>query len=553
MMSDRPMDSTLKNYSLPLALVLITAFFGLSFLEIGNYPIWNKDEGLYAETVREMFLNHNFFDPYFNYEHRWQKPILIYWVLAASSYVFGVNEFGIRFGLGAMGVVSAAIIFLLSYRMFRNFKISVFAVLFFVSSFAYVLQTRHIATHMLLLMTTMLSFWILWEMVKNGSGKIKAFVFGVSLGLGFLAKGPVGPVLVLVVGVLFGFRKIIASPKQSLKLTGIGLIAFLLVALPWYGYMLYAYGGEYIAFLRHEIFDRVGTNITPNSSPFFYLGAFAGNFSPWSLLFYFVLTLSLFRVFRHKEETFSLPVLFTLAGFFTVIILFSLSASKLPAYVFPAQPFAAIFLAYFLFTVERGFWVKGVIFVTKLIYVVAIFALPYLYFDKYWLALSVILAAVTLFLARGRYELSKIGILALAGYMMIVVNIFDEVKEFFPYKRFGEKVVALNAKSSFPLYEYNFFRESVPFYAQTKERKFDPANPPKEPFILMLDSKNADVIKDGSYLYAVLDKSRYYKGSDSNVYKMINILKGYKPENDDIGEVLLLKVTPFSGEGGISF
>lgn len=547
------MESTLKNYSLPLALVLIAAFFGLSFLEIGAYPIWNKDEGLYAETVREMFLNHNFFDPYFNYEHRWQKPIFIYWVLAASSQVFGINEFGIRFGLGAMGIVSAALVFLLSYRMFKNSKISVFAVLFFVSSFAYVLQTRHVATHMALLMTTLLSFWILWEMVKNGNGRVKSFLFGASLGLGFLAKGPVGPVLVLVVGMIFGFKKILSAPKNALKLMLVALAGFVVVAFPWYGYMLFNYGGEYIDFLRHEMFDRVGTNITPNGSPFFYVGAFAGNFSPWSLLFYFVLLLSVFRVFKHRGEIFSLPVLFTLAGFFAVMVLFSLSASKLPAYVFPAQPFAAIFLAYFLFTVERGFWVKAMLFITKLLYIVAIFALPYLYFDKYWLAFSVILAVLTLFLARGQYEISKIAILAFAGYVMIVTNIFTEVKEFFPYKRFGEKVVQLNATGSFPLYEYGFFKESVPFYAKTKERKFEPQNPPKEPFVLMLDSKNLDALKNGNYLYAVIDKSRYYRGSDSNVYKMINILKGYRHEGNDIGEVLLVKVTPFDDTGGVSF
>ena len=50
----------------------------------------------YAESVREMFESGNFLDIQYNYEARYNKPPLTYWLIAASASVFGLNEFGIR-------------------------------------------------------------------------------------------------------------------------------------------------------------------------------------------------------------------------------------------------------------------------------------------------------------------------------------------------------------------------------------------------------------------------------------------------------------------------
>ncbi len=535
------MHENSSTYSSILAFFLVILAFFVSLYGIGDYPIWNKDEGLYAEAVREMFLNNNFFDPYFNYEHRWQKPILIYWVLSASSYVFGVNEFGIRFGLWALGALSALVVFFLAQRMYGDKKLSIFAVLFFVTSFAYILQTRHIATHMLLLFTTLLAFFVLWEIVSKGGSRTKSILFGLTLGLSFLAKGPVGPALVLVTGLVVGGGMIAKNFKSFLKNFGVVLVVFLLVSLPWYGYMLYTYGGEYLAFLNHEMFDRVSNNITPNSSPFFYFGAFSGNFSPWSVLFWVALVLFLIKSSRHLKDSFSRANMFLLVSIVVIMGLFSLSASKLPAYVFPAQPLAAILLASLLFSQKKDIFIKIALYLTMIIYIVALFILSLAYFDKIWVILAVVLSAIALLAFRGRYELSKVAMLALGGYFMIVSNIYSEVQEFFPYKRFGTQVSTMD--SSYKFYEYGFFRESLPFYAKRKLNDFNPKSPPKEPFILVTDIKNSKLLGD-EFLVQKIDESRYYRGSDSDVFKMINILKGFKEEGDKIGEVVLLKVFP---------
>ncbi len=56
-------NSLREKYLLNLLFFL---YILLLFYYIGDYPVWNKDEGLYAETVREMIERGNLLDPYYN-------------------------------------------------------------------------------------------------------------------------------------------------------------------------------------------------------------------------------------------------------------------------------------------------------------------------------------------------------------------------------------------------------------------------------------------------------------------------------------------------------
>ena len=67
-----------------LTLILLA---GLTFLAgLGRPAITDSDEGFYAEAAREMVASGDWLTPHYNYEDRWQKPILYYW-LTAATYV----------------------------------------------------------------------------------------------------------------------------------------------------------------------------------------------------------------------------------------------------------------------------------------------------------------------------------------------------------------------------------------------------------------------------------------------------------------------------------
>src|SRR5215470_18648931 len=89
-----------------LFLSLITFFLGL-----GRQAITDSDEAFYAEAAREMVEGRDWLTPHFNYEERWQKPVLYYWVTAAAFVATGSSEWGAR----AFASLSAIALVLLTY------------------------------------------------------------------------------------------------------------------------------------------------------------------------------------------------------------------------------------------------------------------------------------------------------------------------------------------------------------------------------------------------------------------------------------------------------
>ena len=74
------------------------------FLGLGWQAVADSDEAFYAEAAREMVDGSDWLTPHFNYEDRWQKPVLYYWVTAAAFAVGGPTEFLARFGAALSGV-----------------------------------------------------------------------------------------------------------------------------------------------------------------------------------------------------------------------------------------------------------------------------------------------------------------------------------------------------------------------------------------------------------------------------------------------------------------
>ena len=59
---------------------------------LGRQAITEADEAYYAEASREMAASGDWITPRFNFENRWQKPVLYYWLTAATYQVAGTGE-----------------------------------------------------------------------------------------------------------------------------------------------------------------------------------------------------------------------------------------------------------------------------------------------------------------------------------------------------------------------------------------------------------------------------------------------------------------------------
>src|SRR5436305_4856700 len=91
-------------------LLLATAWAVLCLPNLGAPSLWDIDEGNNSQCAREMLASGNWIVPTFNYEWRYDKPALLYWLQATAYRLFGVNEFAARLpsALAALGTLLVA-------------------------------------------------------------------------------------------------------------------------------------------------------------------------------------------------------------------------------------------------------------------------------------------------------------------------------------------------------------------------------------------------------------------------------------------------------------
>ena len=92
---------------------LIVLFLLLYILPLGVRPIVIPDEARYCEIPREMLVSGDWVVPRLNGLRYFEKPVLGYWVTAASMALFGQNPFAARLPSAAATGLSALLLFLL--------------------------------------------------------------------------------------------------------------------------------------------------------------------------------------------------------------------------------------------------------------------------------------------------------------------------------------------------------------------------------------------------------------------------------------------------------
>src|SRR4029079_869765 len=101
-----------------LALVVVAAIALSLFFKLGHAPLFDVDEGAFSEATLEMFQRGDFLSTYLNGEPRYDKPILIYWLQAASVSVLGVSELAFRLPSALCAAVWVALTFAFARRYF---------------------------------------------------------------------------------------------------------------------------------------------------------------------------------------------------------------------------------------------------------------------------------------------------------------------------------------------------------------------------------------------------------------------------------------------------
>lgn len=331
----------MHRITLPLLLLAAVTFFA----GLGRGAITDSDEAFYADSAREMVASGDWITPSYNYEPRFQKPVLYYWLTAAASLVLGANEMAARFwaamaGLGLVLVTAAA------GRRWYDESTGLLAGAIVATTFGYFSIGRMALPDLPLAFCISLAIWaaLVATLEQERSPRKFVLVAALALGLGFLTKGPVGliiPIIVIVPVLMIERRSIALSPGDIL----LGLIVMVGVAAPWYVVMWFRHGNEYLqGFFIGDNFERFATDRFNDPRPWwFYLPILAGGLLPWTpLALVWLGPLAQFVRRRRDLGTIDLRLMLWAA---LPLVFYSLSVGKQPRYILPVLPPLALLLA----------------------------------------------------------------------------------------------------------------------------------------------------------------------------------------------------------------
>lgn len=403
-----------------VTVVLLAAVVMLT--NLGGPRLWDDDEPRNAGCAREMFLRGDWIVPTFNAELRTHKPILLYWCMLVAYHVGGATEFTARLpsALGAIGTV--VLTYAIGRRLFSP-RVGLWAAISLACSVSFAMVSRAATPDGVLIFTTTLAMALFvfgaFARRKHITGDISdkldqpaplqryaghwfpqrptlvALVYA-AMGLAVLAKGPVGLILPTAVIGLFLLIQRLPELKETegpdseeTELRNMllpqwvynclrpfhpfhflrtcaamwpiaAIVVVALVAGPWYAAVGFQTDGEWLHgfFFEHNLERAIEAKENHHGFIGFYPVMLVAGFFPWSIFALPVVIETCRRLMR--KDPWQPGYLFAVCWLAVYLGAFSLARTKLPNYILPCYPAAAILVGAF---VDR--WLAGKLLVAR--------------------------------------------------------------------------------------------------------------------------------------------------------------------------------------------
>lgn len=396
---------------------IIAATAVVMFSNLGGPRLWDRDEPRNAGCAAEMLARGDWVVPVFNDELRTHKPVLLYWLMMSAYEAFGVNEFAARFWSALLSVGTVLMTYHLGRKLFDE-RAGFWAALALAPALMFSVAGRAATPDAPLIFCSTLAIFLYVVLAFPNAENVnrspqfawwKAVLIYAAMGLAVLAKGPVGLVLpTAVIGMFLliarlpeakevaGRNKFVQTMVNCLRpfaplhflrtcwamrpLTAIGVA--LAVALPWYAWVHLRTEGAWTAgfFLEHNLERATQTMEGHRGFVLFYPAALLVGMFPFSV-FLAPLVKDLVSELR-KKNAWHWGYLFALCWVGVYVVLFSLAKTKLPSYITPCYPGAALLLGAFFSrllanrTALSSAWLQLSAAVTLLVGLVVTIALP---------------------------------------------------------------------------------------------------------------------------------------------------------------------------------
>ena len=332
-----------------LLFLIIVVFY---FYGLGQMPLVGPDEPRYAQVAREMFMRGDLITPTLGGRPWFEKPALLYWLIIFAYKLFGVSEFSARFGAALCGLLTVVPVSILT----RNFEtadsestgLSWWTTMACATSFGLIVFSRGATFDIVVTMTLTwaFAFFFLHERARSFKNRRLLLIgFYAAVGFSLLAKGLIG--IVIPAGVI-GLYHLIQRKWPSRELLVSVLWGFpisLLIAAVWYGPVISRHGWTFINefFIQHHFARYVSGKYQHPQRIYFYIPMLLMLTVPWTG--FVVDALARLRFPKANVMTPAAVLkLFAASWIVFPLVFFSFSGSKLPGYLLPAIPAAAILI-----------------------------------------------------------------------------------------------------------------------------------------------------------------------------------------------------------------
>ncbi|MBX3672380.1 MAG: phospholipid carrier-dependent glycosyltransferase [Burkholderiales bacterium] len=466
--------------SVPRAVLVLLALLAL-FVGVDNMqrPLAHPDEGRYSEISREMAASGDWVTPRLNGIKYFEKPPLQYWASAAAFRLFGESPFTARIYTALAGLLALAAVGYTARRL-AGPDAALLAVGVLLSS-PYFLGMGGVVTLDMGLTawtTVAVCAFLLAAAGPPGERRRWTLLAWAGMALAVLSKGLIG--IVFPAAAVFLHCLVHRDWRLLARLEWArGAALFLAITVPWF-VLVSAANPEFPRFFFvHEHFERFLTKTHRREEPWWYFWPilFAG-FLPWML----ALVPAAVEGWRREAAAAGFPWRrFALLWSGFILLFFSASGSKLPAYILPVFPVFALVLGDWLARAEpRRLWKMVAIVVPLLAVAIALawgaperarnawtrelYAAARPWILSGLAVLAVALAAAALRLRAGR----KAGALAaIVAASLLFIDFVEDGYERLAPRQSGFQVAETIRREAPPearVYSVGLYDQTVPFY-----------------------------------------------------------------------------------------
>jgi len=326
-----------------LGVGLVAAALFLIFL--GNAPFLDPPEGIHAQIAWEMLRHGDWITPHLDGVPYFDKPPLLYWLMAASFALLGPTEWAARIW-SALASVAVAMLTARLGMALGSPRLGLLAGLMVAANLEVFLFGRMVKPDLLFVALILLAFVGFVQAYAGEGGRRGLWLFYAGLGLAMLAKdilGAIGPLM--AVALFFYLTRESRAWPRWVPWSGVALL--MVIAVPWYALAeIHNRGFLWYTIVDNHLLNVARQRVFPDEdvplSGLEFLGVTAAGFFPWVL----ALPAAVWRVFRRPWDS-AEARLWMLLGLWTVGVIgfFTFSPFKLPHYGLPAFPAMALLVA----------------------------------------------------------------------------------------------------------------------------------------------------------------------------------------------------------------